>query len=159
MSLPIMFLAMLAMPAMGGTACVSSHVDSRRTGTDGSSHPAADRTRKTARDGDDDKHKRKRKPRTASAEPDTPGQRVRAGVVTRVIGKPDKFDEDPTKYADWSLKLRSHSGAVDQQYQEELNTEAASTTRLHASLDGEESAPSTQMYYALVATTAGAAMN
>ena len=34
----------------------------------------------------------------------TPGQRVRAGVVdTRVIGKPDQFDGDPMKYADWSF--------------------------------------------------------
>ena len=90
-----------------------------------------------------------------------PGQRVRAGEVdTCVIGNTDKFDEDLTKYADWLFKLRSHSGAVDQQHQEELvNTEAASTTRLNASLDGEGSASSTQMYYTLVVTTAGAAMN
>ena len=38
----------------------------------------------------------------------TPRQRVQAGVVdTRVIGKPDQFDGDPMKYADWSFKLRS----------------------------------------------------
>ena len=48
----------------------------------------------------------------------TPGQRVRAGVVdTRVIGKPDQFDGDPMKYADWSFKLRSDFVAVDQRYQ------------------------------------------
>ena len=89
----------------------------------------------------------------------TPGQRVRAGVVdTRVIGKPDQFDGDPMKYADWSLKLRSYFGAVDQRYQEELTTtETSSTPRLDATLGSEESALSTQMYCILVMTTAGAA--
>ena len=88
----------------------------------------------------------------------TPEQRVRAGVVdTRVIGKPDQFDGDPMKYADWSFKLRSYLGAVDQQYQQELTT--TSTPRLNATLGSEESALSTQMYYILVMTTAGAALD
>ena len=90
----------------------------------------------------------------------TPRQRVQAGVVeTRVIGKPDQFDGDPMKYADWSFKLRSYLGAVDQRYQEELTKiEASSTPRLNANLASEESALSTQMYYILVMTTAGAAL-
>ena len=89
----------------------------------------------------------------------TPGQRVRTGVVdTQVIGKPDQFDGDPMKCADWSLKLRSYLGAVDQRCQEELaKTEASSTLRLNATLDCEGSALSTQVYYILVMTTAGAA--
>ena len=91
----------------------------------------------------------------------TPRQRVQAGVVdTRVIGKPDQFDGDPMKYADWSFKLRSYLGAVDQRYQEELTkTESSSTPRLNANLGSEESALSTQMYYILVMTTAGAALD
>ena len=91
----------------------------------------------------------------------TPGQRVRAGVVdTRVIGKPDQSDGDPVKYVDWSFKLRSYLGAVDQEYQQELTTtETSSTPRLHATLGSEESALSTQMYYILVMTTAGAALD
>ena len=91
----------------------------------------------------------------------TPGQRVRARVVdTRVIGKPDQFDGDPMKYADWSFKLRSYSGAVDQRYQQELTTtETSSTPRLNATLGSEESALGTQMYYILVMTTAGAALD
>ena len=44
----------------GGTACVNNHVDSRGTGTDGSSHLAAERTSTSARDGGDDTHTRKR---------------------------------------------------------------------------------------------------
>ena len=87
----------------------------------------------------------------------TPRQRVQAGVVdTRVIGKPDEFDGDPMKYADWSFKLRSYLGAVDQRYQEELTK---TTPRLNANLGSEESALGTQMYYILVMTTAGAALD
>ena len=91
----------------------------------------------------------------------TPRQRVQAGVVdTRVIGKPDQFDGDPMKYADWSFKLKSNLGAVDQRYQEELTkTESSPTPRLNANLGSEESALSTQMYYILVMTTAGAALD
>ena len=91
----------------------------------------------------------------------TPGQRVRVGVVgTRVIGKPDQFDGDPMTYADWSFKLRTYLGVVDQRYQEELaKTEASPTPRLNATLDSEGSALSTQMYSILVMTTAGAALD
>ena len=49
---------------------------------------------------------------------------------------------------------------MDQRYQEELmKTEASSTPRLNANLESEESALSTQMYYILVMTTAGAAFD
>ena len=91
----------------------------------------------------------------------TPGQRVRVGVVgTRVIGKPDQFNGDPMTYADWSFKLRTYLGVVDQRYQDELaKTGASPTPRLNATLDSEGSALSTQMYYILVMTTAGAALD
>ena len=91
----------------------------------------------------------------------TQGQRVRAGVVdTGVIGKPDQCDGDPMKYADWSFKLRSYLGGVDQRYQQELTTtETSSTPRLNATLGSEESALSTQMYNILVMTTAGSALD
>ena len=85
----------------------------------------------------------------------TTRQRVRARVVdTRVIGKPDQFDRDPMKYADWSFKLRSYLGDADQRYQQKLTTtETSSTPRL------KESELSTQMYYILLMTTAGAALD
>ena len=91
----------------------------------------------------------------------TPRKRVQAGVVdTPVIGKPDQFDGDPMEYADWSFKLRSYLGAVDQRYQQELTTtETSSTPRLNATLGSEESSLSTQMYCILVMTTAGAALD
>ena len=88
------------------------------------------------------------KARTESAEHVEHAKTARAGVVdTRVIGKPDQFDGDPMKYADWSFKLRSYLGAVDQRYQQELTTtETSSTPRLNANLGSEENALSTQFW-------------
>ena len=78
----------------------------------------------------------------------------------RLAQQVQSIDGDPMKYADWSFKLRSYFGAVDQRYQEELmKTESSSTPRLNADLGSEESALSTQMYYILVMTTAGAALD
>ena len=34
-------------------------------------------------------------------------------VDTRILGKPDQFHGDSTKYPDWSFKLKSYMGAVD----------------------------------------------
>ena len=138
----------------GRIACLNNHVDCRGTGTYGSGHLAAERTSTTARDGDGDTRTRKRKAaQQEQSMSNTPRQRVQAVVDTRVIGKQDHFDVDPMKYADWSFKLRSYLGAVDQRYQEELTkTEAAN-------LGSEESALSTQMYYILVMTTSGAALD
>ena len=63
-------------------------------------------------------------------------------------------------YVDWSFKLRSYLGAMDQRYQEELTkTEASPTPRLNANLGSEKSALSTQMYHILVMTTAGTALD
>ena len=155
--------SMMRIRTAGSTACVNNHVDSRGTGTDGSGHPAAERTSTTARDGGDDTHTRNEKDiaQQVQSMTGTPGQRVRAGLVdTRVIGKPDQFDGDPIKYADWSFKLRSNLGDVDQRFQQELTTiETSSTPRLNATLGSEESALSTQMYHILVMTTAGAALD
>ena len=65
------------------------------------------------------------------------------GVVdTRVFDRPDKFDGDPMKYADWLFKQRSYLGAMDRRYQlEPTTTEASSTPRLSAKLSCEASLP------------------
>ena len=80
----------------------------------------------------------KRETLTASAERVRHARtaRLRAGVAdTRVIGKPDQFGGDPMKYADCSFKLRSHFGAVDQRYHEELTEDKHhNTPRLNATL-------------------------
>ena len=94
----------------GCTACVNNHGDSRGTRSDGSGHPAAERTSTTTRDGDVDTRTRKRKTRTASAEHGEHAKTARAGRSSRHtgVGKPNQFDGDPMKYADWSCKLRSY---------------------------------------------------
>ena len=115
----------------GSTACVNNHVDSRRTGTDGRSHKAAEQeTAVTILTSE-----RESLARQVQSLTGTPGQCVRTGVVdSRVIGKPDQFDGDPMKYADWLFKLRSYFGAVDQRCQQELTRpEAPSTPRLKCS--------------------------
>ena len=71
------------MRTAGSAACVDHHVDSRGTGTDASSHPEAERTYVTARDGSDDTHTRKRKTPTASAEYDRHDRTARAGRCSR----------------------------------------------------------------------------
>ena len=143
----------------GSTACVNNQVDSRGTGTPIQQLNVRLQQQETpmtilAQE-------RERLEQQVQSMSNTPRQRVQTGVVdTRVIGKPDQFDGDPMKYADWSFKLRSYLGAVDQRYQDELTkTEASSTPRLNANLGSEESALSTQMYYILVMTTAGAALD
>ena len=70
----------------GGTACVNNHVDSRGTGTEGSSLPVAELASTTARDGGDGTHSRKRKPRTASAELDGHARTARADRSGRHTG-------------------------------------------------------------------------
>ena len=70
----------------GSTACVNNHVDFRGTGTDGGSHPAAERTSTTARDGGDDTRTRKRRTRTAIAEHDRHTKTARAGRSGRHTG-------------------------------------------------------------------------
>ena len=62
----------------------------------------------------------------------TTTQRQPGDVDTRMIGRTDKFDGDPMKYADRLFTLRSSFGAVDQRY---------------------------QLYYTLVMTTIGSALN
>ena len=90
----------------------------------------------------------------------TTTQRQPGDVDTRVIGRPDKFEGDPMKYADRLFKLRSYLGDMDQRYQlEPTTTEASSTPRTNATLSSEASCFSTQIYYILVMTTTGPALD
>ena len=146
----------------GSAASVNNHGDSRGTRSDGSGHPAAERTSTTARDGDDDTRTRKRKTRTASAEHGEHAKTARAGRSSRLTGnrkaRPVRRRSD--EVCGLVVQTEIVLGPVDQRYQEELmKTESSSTPRLNANLGSEESALSTQMYYILVMTTAGAALD
>ena len=59
----------------------------------------------------------------------TTTQRQPGVVDARVIGRPDKFDGDLMKYADWLFKLRSYLGAVDQRCQLEPTIRTMETLR------------------------------
>ena len=67
-------------------ACVNNHGDSGGTGSDGSGHPAAERTSTTTRDGGDGTRTRKRKTRTANAEHGEHAKTARAGRSSRHTG-------------------------------------------------------------------------
>ena len=146
----------------GSTACQqrnqSNHVDAM--GTDGGSHPAAERATSATRDDGNNSPSRESDDLASQDQSATSTiTQKQAGVVdTRVIGRPDEFDGDPMKYADWLSKLRAHFGAVDQRFQlGSKTTEASSIPCLDAKLSCEASCLRTQMYYTLVMTTTGSA--
>ena len=79
---------------------------------------------------------------------------------TRVIGKPDQHAGEAVRFGDWSFKMRAYLGAVDQRYQQELlETEASPVARLNATMSPETAKLSTQLYYILVMTTSGPALD
>ena len=123
-----------------------NHVDSRGTGTDGSGHPAVERTSTAAIDGGEDTHKRWRKPCTASAELDrhartaraarqnltatstsTQGQRfgVRAGGVdTRRQARPVRRRSDEVRglVVQTEIVPRSRGPAVSARVDDDIDT-------------------------------------
>ena len=113
----------------------------------------------TARDGDDDIRTRKRKTGTASAEHGEHAKTARAGRSSRHTGDRKarpvrrRSDEVCGLVVQTEIVPRSRGSAVL------MKTESSSTPRLNANLWSEESALSTQMYYILVITTAGAALD
>ena len=84
-----------------------------------------------------------------------------SGVVdTRVIGKPGEFAGDVTKFADWSFKMKSYLGAVDHRYQGKLmEAEQSQVTIRNATMEPDVARLSTQLYYILVMTTSGSALD
>ena len=142
---------------------LSTASETRVSTPDGSSRRAAERATPATRDDGNDSPSRERDDlaRQGQSATLTTTQRQPRVVDTRMTGRPEKFNGDPMKYADRLFKQRSYLGAVDQRYQEELTkTEASSTPRLNATLSSEAScALSTQMYYILVMTTTGSALD
>ena len=147
----------------GSTACVDNHVDSRGTGTDGSGHPAAERTSTTARYGGDDTRTRKRKTRTASAEHDRHARTARAGRSGRYTGdwqaRPVRRRSDEIRGLVVQIEIVSRSRGPAVSARVDDDRDIVDTDELNATLGSEESALSTQMYYILVMTTAGAALD
>ena len=58
---------------------------------------------------------------------------------TKVIGKPDHNNGDPTKFGDWSFKLKSYMGALDPRYQQPFaENEQSADPILNATRDHTE---------------------
>ena len=67
-------------------------------------------------------------------------------VDTRLIGKPQSYDGDPTKFPDWSFVMKSYMSALSPAYHDAfLNVEASQVPVRNASLDPENSALGTQL--------------
>jgi len=87
-------------------------------------------------------------------------QLVGALVDTRVLGKPDHFSGDATKFADWSFKLKAYMAAIDHRYQSCFAiAESSAAPVLIVNLDPAEAALSTQLYYVLVMLVTETALN
>ena len=85
--------------------------------TDGGSRPAVERVTSAIRDDGNGSPSRERDDfaRQAQSATSTTTQIQPGDVDTRVIGRPDKFDGDSRKYADWlfrQIMLRSRGPAV-----------------------------------------------
>ena len=93
--------------------------------------------------------------------PPTTTSTVTAGLVdTRILGRPESFSGETTKYPDWSFKLKSYMGAVDQRYQILMNqAESSSVAVLNVAMNPDEAQLSTQLYYVLVMLTSGPALD
>ena len=141
---------------------MNNHVDSKGKGTDGGSHPAAERMSTTARDGGDDTQTRKRKTRTASAEHDRHPRTARAGRSGRHTGDwqagpvPRRSDEVRGLVVQTEIVPLSGGSAVPARVDDDrdiVDTEAQRNPRQR-----RKRTQQTHMYYILVMTTAGAAL-
>lgn len=80
-----------------------------------------------------------------------PTTRFQSVVDTRVLGKPETFKGEPSKYRDWIFILKSYLGAIDSRFPELLeNVEGSDVAMYNATLTQQEVDLSSQLYYILV---------
>ena len=69
-------------------------------------------------------------------------------IDTKVIGKPDHYNGDPTRFGDWSFKLKSYMGAL--RYQQLLGeAEQSADPILNVTRFATEATLSVQLYHFL----------
>ena len=74
------------------------------------------------------------------------GQPSYSVVDTRVLSKPESYVGSPTKFPDWSFKMRAYLGAVDERYQKLIEkTEMATEPLRNATMATEDARLSTQL--------------
>ena len=88
------------------------------------------------------------------------GDRPVGGIDTRNLGKPEIFNGEAAKWRDWSLVLRSYISAVDHNAVALMNrAEVSPNPVLNLTLDAAAAAISAQLYYVLVMTCRGTALD
>ena len=81
----------------------------------------------------------------------SPTTRFQSVVDTRVLGKPETFKGEPSKYRDWIFILKSYLGAIDSRFPELLEkVEGSDVAMYNATLTQDEVDLSSQLYYILV---------
>ena len=82
------------------------------------------------------------------------------GIDTRSLGKPEIFSGETAKWRDWSIVLRSYISAVDHNAVALMTrAETSADPVLNVALDAASSAISAQLYYVLVMTCRGTALD
>jgi hypothetical protein len=82
------------------------------------------------------------------------------GLDTRNLGKPDVFSGETSKWRDWSIVLRSYISAADHNATALLaHAETSREPVRNLALDAASSAISSQLYYVLVMTCRGPALD
>ena len=85
---------------------------------------------------------------------------VAGGIDTRSLGKPGIFNGEAAKWRDWSLVLRSYISAVDHNAVALMNrADASPNPVLNLTQDSAAAAMSAQLYYVLVMTCRGTALD
>ena len=87
--------------------------------------------------------------------------RARPGLVdTRLIGKPQSYDGDASRFADWAFVFKAYMSALDPAYQDAFEEiEGSQVPVLNATLPDKDVHLSTQLYYVLVMLCTGPALN
>jgi hypothetical protein len=86
--------------------------------------------------------------------------RAKGLVDTRLIGKPQGYDGDASRFADWAFVLKAYMSALDPRYQDAFTEiETSEVPVLNATLTEEDVSLSTQLYYVLVMLCTGPALN
>jgi len=92
--------------------------------------------------------------------PHVPPQPTYTGVDTRVLGKPDIFDGNGAKWRDWSTIMRAYLSLVNSKLSDMIPlAESSAVPLMNAIGTDEERTASTTVYYILMMTCRGSALD
>ena len=89
-----------------------------------------------------------------------PGTARGQGVVTRVLGRPDKWDGGEKTWPNWSFVMKAHAGAIDQELSTDLtNAESRTDVLSNEAMTGQRKARSVPLYFVLIMLCTGRALD